>query len=251
MSAARIITAHDGRSLGPELAARAGDVGWMALAFVVGGLAVGGTMTLLWVTGDLPPGVGLVGFLLSGRAPGLDPMDTTAFWWMLFALVVIVAAAAAWVWSGQFVIYLSLRNLRALPPLIVGGPARCHLCGDALPPEGLVRRCKSCKADNLVDGVHFRQAAATFDDAIQRAERAARDAVGRRIARLENGVMWAAAMPFILLVVMPVSLLLDGPHVELLWLPPTIFAFGFVLRVLGAFVRPRGPRGPRSAGARG
>lgn len=216
----------------------------MAVALVGGSLLVGGGLALAWILHDLPSGVGLFAFLGSGHAPGLDAHDVTAFWWMVFALVLLVAAAATWVWGGQLFIYVAIRDLRALPPLVVGGAARCHLCGDELPPEGLVRSCKSCKADNLVDGVHFRTAAATFEAAVARAEQASRDAVGRRIGRVENGILWAAGAPFLLLLVMPLSLALDGPHPELLWMPPALFGVGLLLRVLGAVFRPRATRSP-------
>jgi hypothetical protein len=181
--------------------------------------------------------------LLAGRAPGLDAADTTAFWWMLFALAFVVAATASWVWGGQLAIYVVLKNLRALPPLIVGGRRAATCAATRCQRRASSVRARAARRTTVVDGVQFCQVAATFHEAIQRAERAARDAVGRRIARLENGVMWAAAMPFILLVVMPVSLALDGPHVELLWLPPALFTLGLALRAVGAFVRPRGPRG--------
>lgn len=213
----------------------------MALAFVGTGLLVGGGLTLAWILADLPAGVGLVAFVASGSAPGLDPVDVTAFWWMAFALLVIVGATPTWVWGGQLALLLSLRELRALPPLVAGGPARCHLCGDELPPEGVVRACRSCKADNLVDGARFRHAKKTFEDAVSEAERTARDDVGRRIARIESGIFAAAGMPFVLLVVMPVSLALDGPHPELLVVPAALVGVAIVLRGLVAAAKPRRP----------
>lgn len=211
----------------------------MALAFVGCSLLVGGGLTLAWILGDLPAGTGLVAFVASGSAPGLDPIDVTAFWWMAFALLVVVGATAVWVWGGQLALLLSLRELRALPPLVVGGAARCHLCGDDLPPEGVVRACRSCKADNLVDGARFRHARKTFEEALSEAERTARDDVGRRMVRIENGILAAAGMPFVLVVVMPVSLALDGPHPELLVVPAALVGGAIVLRGLVAVAKPR------------
>ncbi|MFO0676546.1 MAG: hypothetical protein U0169_08430 [Polyangiaceae bacterium] len=255
---ARTIARQRARTLAPEVAARAGDLGWMAVALVGGSLLVGGGLTLVWIVGDLPSEASLAGLFFHGTAPGLDPADTTAFWWMLFAFTCIVASAAVWVWGGQLAVWLLIRDLRAHPSLEVGGPARCHLCGDALPPEGLVRSCRSCKAHNLVDGVHFRRAAANLQAAISDAERAADDRVAARVETIRDGVLWAAGMPFVLLIVMPLSLVLDGPHPGLLGVPLALAAIAVLLRGVGAWVRPvarrvRGPltstpHSPRSAG---
>lgn len=239
---AKLLSSQQGHTLDPEQAARAGDLGFMALALVGGSFLVAGPMMLLWIQHDLPAGVRMMDFLLTGRAPGLDAYDVTAFWWVLFLFLVIIGLTSAWVGAGQLAIYAILRGLRALPPLVVGGKARCRLCGDELPPEGLVRACRSCKADNLVDGVRFRQAAATLREAIEQAERAAQEAVGRRLARLEGGVMWAAGLPFLVILAMPLSLLLDGPHPELLWVPPALLALGISLYAIAKLIRPRAQR---------
>lgn len=235
---ARLVAAADDRRVSAEVAERAGDLGWMAIALVGGSLLVGGGLALAWVANDLPGGTGVVSFLLHGRAPKLDRADVTAFWWLLFSLVLLIAACFPWVWGGQLAVYVTLGRLRALPPLQPGGAARCHLCGDDLPPQGVVRSCKSCKADNLVDGARFRAAATTFAAAIEAAEKAVHQRVGTRIARIESGILWAAGAPFILLLVMPISLAVDGPHPELLWLPPALIGLGVVLRILGAITRP-------------
>lgn len=237
----RVLSSGHGRKLPAELARRAGDLGPMALAFVGGGWLVGGGLALAWIVADLPAGTGLAAFVVSGRAPGLDPLDVTALWWMAFVLLVLAAATPLWVWGGQLTLLLALRSLRALPPLVVGGAARCHLCGDDLPAEGIVRACRSCKAHNLVDGAHFRSARKTFEEAVAAAERTARDDIGRRAERIENGILVAAGMPFVLLVVVPVSLALDGPHPELLGLPVVLAVVALALRVAVMVARPRRP----------
>lgn len=237
-AAARHVAGATDRRVPKELRERAGSLGWMAVVLIGGCFLVSGGIALGWVGSSLPSGSGIVSFLLQGRAPGLNAIDTTAFWWLLFLLTVLLCASFPWVSGGQLAVYMSLRGLRALPPIVPGGPARCHLCGDDLPNAGLVRRCKSCGSDNLVHGARFRRAAVTFDQAILAAQRDAHARIGARIAHIEDGVMWAAGLPFALLILMPISLAFDGPHPELLWVPPALLGLGVVLRVLGALARP-------------
>lgn len=239
--AADLVASASDQQVPEELAERAGDLGWMAVVLVGCSFLFGGGLALSWVANDLPPGVGLVEFAIDGRAPKLPLVDRTAFWWIVFALAVTLTATFPWVVGGQLRVSLLLRNLRALPPPWPGGPARCRLCGDALPSGGLVRRCGSCRADNLVDR-GFRKVARTLDDALAASQREARRQVQRTIGRIENGILWAAGFPFLLLLVFPVSLVLDGPHPELWWIPGALLALGALFRVLVVLLRPRPSR---------
>ena len=58
--------------------ASAGDLGWLTFALVGGCILVSGGLALLRVGSSLPDGIGFVAFLRTGRAKGLDAIDTTA-----------------------------------------------------------------------------------------------------------------------------------------------------------------------------
>jgi len=222
-----------------DLARSAGDTGWMAIALIGGCFLVSGGITWLWAS-DMLKGTGILTFLREGKAPGLDRADTVMMWWLLFLQGTLLAAAVPWVSGGQALVYWSLGDLKALPPLSPGGAARCHLCGDDLPPEGVVRRCKSCGCDNLVAGARFRAAIATQAQALDEADRLARQHIGVRIAAIENGILWAAGLPFSLIILVPVlSLALSSTHPGLLWLPAALLGLGILLRGVGALLRPR------------
>jgi hypothetical protein len=222
-----------------ELVASAGELGWMAVALVGGSYLVGAGLALVTVASALPPGVGVWSFLIAGQAKSLDAFDTRLYWWLLYSLLVLISACPAWVWGGQLRVYAAIGRLRALPPLRPGGSARCHLCGDSLPPEGVIRRCRSCQCDNLVAGARYRSESDSFERALAETERAARDEVGVHVGRIEKGIMWIAGGPFLLLLLAPLAALLDDTRPDLLGIPLVLIGLGLALRLVGALVRPR------------
>ncbi len=163
----------------------------------------------------------------------------TAGVWLLFALVeivstlargknqemnitfvgVVIGLAVLSIVSGYVLAYFIKRvagvytlPMQALAPVIPGSPARCRLCGGALPEEGIVRRCQYCKTDSVVVGKQLAAAEHAAGKALQQARDSVRQSTETAARLLDStaGKMQIFANTQFLWFHIPILVALDG-----------------------------------------
>lgn len=160
-----------------------------------------------WVTGGGFFLVALVGLIS-------DPSDAR------FPIVMLGIGGSALLFG--YGVALATRTLAAgyatassaAPPLQVGGPVRCRLCGGSLPGRDLVRRCEYCDSDSLVTGAILGQAVRSARQGLLQARRLTEqstDASSAVMDRVAFNLEMLALLQLVWLQV-PIVIALDGMH---------------------------------------
>lgn len=179
-----------------------------------------GGLLVAMVTGDLPDDMSLVELaLLEHRAPDEawgDELVTGH--WTIFAMLVGLAATLSTYLFALAKACLAGRRAPALPPL-AGGPARCHLCGAALPGSGTERRCASCGGRNFVTGRAVHAQIQSLEEQVAALQAQERELGEEANEHAFRAVILAALYPVLLLGAFPLGALVGETRPDLLWIP--------------------------------
>ena len=157
------------------------------------------------------------------------PRDSAVLFFALAMLALFVGRLAK-----RYVLALARRfeaPFHALAPVEPSGPARCRVCGAALPEIGVVRRCGYCNAESLVTGAGLEATSRSAASAARAAVREATEATTSAARVLErttkNLARFAASQVFWL--ELPILLWLGHALLPLWW----SFAVACLLGMVG------------------
>jgi len=206
---------------------------------------IGGLLT--WgAAGNLEEGQGFFDVLVDPPAYS-DASFAAATFWMAFLTLLGFTTSCVLAGLARLVARRQVRFAFPAPPAYPGGPPSCRVCGGDLPARGVVRRCRYCAADNVVDGVHFQHVDDDLAARLRARERAVEANLASRqrmVARFEKLVM---GPPFIVLVAFPLVFWLGQPTAAA-WLVPAGLATTAALLFVAAALVPA-PRA-RARGAK-